>query len=398
MFHLVFFNTIIGVGESVLLCLMFRTILPRFLLAMLAANYASAYVGKWFIESPYCVNFTGDLTIENLVPVFWKMVYVLFFITLIVEFPFFVAVLYKRKWLIPKAVATTLIIHCISYYLLFHFYGGTHRINMVTECEVVTVDQMQTDQKYDLYYISADGKKVMKSDLNGMNRETIVELDEGDFPDRLFACPKCTEKVENREYGVFERPCSDSDYDLFIFIRKGKERLETPREERLLIENFTSQSSIEMGWLGEYRGGWDGTWHKESETVMNYGRASEVDCDSKWEYWVGYWPDDGIRGAELKEDHPPDDNTFNKYKEGSHFRFFIETPIAQWKARNAAHISGDYAVFQLGKDQICILQPQEKKIALITRGFGPVVAVKHAPVSETIPDTKEPGTSPEPTP
>ena len=60
MFHLVFFNTIIGVGESVLLCLMFRTILPRFLLAMLATNYASAYVGKWFIESPYCVNFTGD--------------------------------------------------------------------------------------------------------------------------------------------------------------------------------------------------------------------------------------------------------------------------------------------------------------------------------------------------
>jgi len=59
--------------------------------------------------------------------------------------------------------------------------------------------------------------------------------------------------------------------------------------------------------------------------------------------------------------------------ENLRFRFSLETPFALWRVSHATHISGDFAVFQLGTDQICILQPQEKKIALITRGTSPVV-------------------------
>jgi len=54
--------------------------------------------------------------------------------------------------------------------------------------------------------------------------------------------------------------------------------------------------------------------------------------------------------------------------------FSIDTPFVQWLIRNGTHIAGDYGVFQLGKDQICILDPEKKRIALIARGFGPVVA------------------------
>jgi hypothetical protein len=395
MFHLVFFNTIIGLGESLLICLFFRirNLKPHIFIAMIAANYASAFVGKWFIESPYFIQITGDLTIENLVPVFWDMVYILFFLTLIVEFPFFVVALYKRKWLIPKAITTTLIVHCISYYLLFHFYGGTHRINMVTECEVVTVEQLQIDEKYDLYYISADGKKVMKSDLNGKNTEIIMELDADEVPDRLFARPTCLEEVQEKgtmgPNDKLKYPCADSDYDLCMIMNNlpGErlnnlpgERLNNLPGERLLLEKFASKASIKIGRRGDYNGS-DVTW-------FNFGTVPKVDCDSEREYWVGFWPGEGIEGG----------NNNYRYKESysRFFRFIIDSPVAQWNVRNAAHISGDYAVFQLGKDQICILQPQEKKIALITRGFGPVVAVKHAPVFETIPDTEEPETSPEP--
>gem|GEM_PF-5709571 len=35
----------------------------------------------------------------------------------------------------------------------------------------------------------------------------------------------------------------------------------------------------------------------------------------------------------------------------------------------------DFVVFQLGDNQICILQPLEKKLALITHGKGPIVAL-----------------------
>jgi hypothetical protein len=50
--------------------------------------------------------------------------------------------------------------------------------------------------------------------------------------------------------------------------------------------------------------------------------------------------------------------------------------MVQWTIRNAVQIDGDRLVFQLGRDQICLLDPETQRIALIARGFGPLVAVK----------------------
>ncbi len=57
----------------------------------------------------------------------------------------------------------------------------------------------------------------------------------------------------------------------------------------------------------------------------------------------------------------------------------MDSPIASWPVRYATHIEGDFVIFQLGEDQICILQPQERRIALIVRGRMPVVAVAKEP-------------------
>ncbi|NLV44440.1 MAG: hypothetical protein GXY07_08050 [Candidatus Hydrogenedentes bacterium] len=43
----------------------------------------------------------------------------------------------------------------------------------------------------------------------------------------------------------------------------------------------------------------------------------------------------------------------------------------------------------LGKDQICILDPEKKRIALIARGFGPVVAKPPLDNAESLPVTPE---------
>ena len=104
---------------------------------MIAANIVSAWLGMRFVNSPYAARIMGDVTIENLIPAFWTMVYVTFVLTMIIEFPFFLVALYGRKWLIPKALAATIFVHCISYSLLFFFYRGEESINMVTELDVV---------------------------------------------------------------------------------------------------------------------------------------------------------------------------------------------------------------------------------------------------------------------
>jgi hypothetical protein len=56
------------------------------------------------------------------------------------------------------------------------------------------------------------------------------------------------------------------------------------------------------------------------------------------------------------------------------FRFTIEIPLTAWLVRSATHLDEDYAVFQLGNDQIYLLHPERKQIALIARGKSPVAA------------------------
>ncbi|WP_414527765.1 hypothetical protein [Nodularia chucula] len=51
----------------------------------------------------------------------------------------------------------------------------------------------------------------------------------------------------------------------------------------------------------------------------------------------------------------------------------MEIPFASWRVSHATHLEGDFVVFQLGNDQICILHPEQRKMALIVRGTQPVV-------------------------
>ncbi|MGB5896599.1 MAG: hypothetical protein WBG66_00245 [Geitlerinemataceae cyanobacterium] len=74
---------------------------------------------------------------------------------------------------------------------------------------------------------------------------------------------------------------------------------------------------------------------------------------------IVYWAAGGIMG---------DNKTENSY-----FNFGLETPFAWWYVRHATHLEEDFVVFQLGEDLLYILQPQEKRIALIARDRSPIV-------------------------
>ncbi len=62
------------------------------------------------------------------------------------------------------------------------------------------------------------------------------------------------------------------------------------------------------------------------------------------------------------------------------FRLATDMPIVQWGALNVTHLPGDYVVFQLGEDQICIAEPKTWRVALLARGRGPVAVVRQATV------------------
>ena len=51
----------------------------------------------------------------------------------------------------------------------------------------------------------------------------------------------------------------------------------------------------------------------------------------------------------------------------------METPFVYWPISHATHLAGDWLVFQLGQDQICLLHVDTRQMALIARGKDPVV-------------------------
>jgi hypothetical protein len=81
-----------------------------------------------------------------------------------------------------------------------------------------------------------------------------------------------------------------------------------------------------------------------------------------WEIRTGFWAVEGMRVE-------------NK-KNGTNLRFSWETLFSQWNIRSAILLPDDHVIFQLGQDQICVLEPATKKIALLARGRGPAVVLK----------------------
>ncbi len=398
--HLWVLTWAIGSVEGLFLYILFRAwrlrsrtsrifISIRIFISMIAANIASAWLGMQLVNSRYVAQLMGDVTIENLIPVFWAMVYVTFVITMIIEFPFFLAALYGRKWLVPKALAATIFLHCISYSLLFFFYGGKESMNMVTKLRVVPASAFEMKEDYDLYYISPDGNYVMKNNLAGDAPEEISAIEMEGIPDRLCACPrKVTEEIQegtdNKEHMSLQRICGESGFDLYVLMNiKGKYKT------KLVLEHFSPCSALKLR-NGEYQGSWDIATHDDFRDFRSFGDAE------RWEFEHDFRGRLSVRG--IKQVYRP--YTSKQYKEGSlspqqyeqgrYARYpilsrdaiyRILTFFVQWPVRNGTHIAGDYAVFLLGKDQVCILDPEKKRIALIARGFGPVVA--KPPLEET---------------
>ena len=374
--HFVFLTWFIGLGEGLLLCTLFRAFrlgsrTYRIFVSMIAANIVSAWLGMRFVNSPYAARIMGDVTIENLIPAFWTMVYVTFVLTMIIEFPFFLVALYGRKWLIPKALAATIFVHCISYSLLFFFYRGEESINMVTELDVVPASTFEMKEDYDLYYISSDGKQVMRSDLAGNDKEVIATLNMEGIPDRLCARPrKVSEEVQQvkdkKDQKTIQPVCGESGFDLYVLLN-----INGTFETRLLVENFTPCSALSLSDF-EYKGGWDRETERDFENFRSFGDAEE------WEYYSYYWGPLVVKRF-WREDQPyttaEKQSGFTQRSEESIDALYrVDAPFMQWSIRNGTEITGDYGVFKLGKDQICILDPEKKRIALIARGFGPVVA------------------------
>jgi len=332
MLHLVFGNAIIGLIEGLLLGSIFKCSKWKSILTLIVANYASAWAGGFFV-SGYLPSVV-DITIQNIQYWFLAFVTVAFVITLLIEFSFFWFALRSQDHSLRRTLIATPVIHGISYTLLIGWYWMASGTSVMTKLEVVTAEEMQISEPLTLYYISLKGDRVLRMNLiDSGSIETISEVAAHHRNDRLFV-----------------RPRDASGYDLLIFLSSNDRGSES---EEKVLEDFAEQAPVEWRISEGHSEEAEGTW-------FNFGPVPAIGGESDWEFRTGFWPVEGVRG----------DNE----ETGESFHFSLELPFAAWPVRNATHITEDYLVTQLGDDQICLLHPASRRIALVVRGKGPIVA------------------------
>lgn len=327
MLHLVFGNAVIGLTEGVLLSWMLKCSKRKSVLILIAANYASAWAGGFFVAG-YLPSLV-DITILNVESWFLAFVCVAFVVTIFIELPFFWFALGFRENGLRRIVKATLAVNVISYVFLFGWYWMASGTSMMSKLEVVPVDEIELSEPYTLYFISCKGDQVLRLELSELVSPRLVSEVSADRDDRLFA-----------------RARDNSGFDLLVCLG-GSE------SEVLILEDFSEQAPIE--WRIS-----EGHSEKAAGTWFNFGFVPSIGAASDWEFSTGFWPIGGLR--------------CDNYETREALHFSLELPFAAWAVRNATHITGDYIVAQIGDDQICIIDPMSRRIALIARGMGPLVA------------------------
>ena len=332
MLHLVFGNALIGIGEGMLLAFLFHLKRWKCILAMIAANYFSAWVGDVFVLGYALKSPEPDL--YQAWRWVWIMIAVTFIVTCILEWPFVFFCLRKSDNRFKKSLWGNTLVQFVSYLLLFGWYWSASGKSLYTQMHVVKPFRFECPANAILYFISTTDGDVYSARLPDGKPQKVHSLNSTNEDDRLF--------LRESGSGQFE-----------IYARLETGNYTNPAVE-IMASNQVATAAIpehdQQQALHEIPGTWAPQWN-----VPRIGNAS----NSPWEFHTGFWAIEGLHGENNKT--------------GEKLYLTFETPFAQWNVRNAYHLPGDCVVFQLGRSQICILDVATRRVALLTKGRGPVV-------------------------
>lgn len=206
-------------------------------------------------------------------------------------------------------------------------------MSLLTDCKV---DKLLSFVKSDawVYYISVDGADVNRIHVDGSVREKVVP----------------TGGMRGEAARLFVRPCAvDGKWDLWAIDRGKDGKL----FEKLLARDFANRAEPFRRWDGELD-------EKEPDSWGNFGISDfRPPQERDWKFSIGSWAAEGLHARNESE--------------GKNFYVALETPFVQWNIRNVTVLQGNQIVFELGENQIVVMDLKTRQIGLLAFGRGPVV-------------------------
>ena len=334
-FHLFIGNAIIGIFEGFLIAKVFNLKFGKSIGLLVLANYFSAWIGI-LVLGP---SISGHLHLDlyNIRIWFGILVLVAYVSTIILEWPF-IAICFRGTvgWF-RNSLWASIIVQTLSYLLLIGWYWMSSGTSLLLNMNIVQPSEMRLPEKVLVYYISAKDGNVYLRHWSKENDQKVFTLNSSDEKDRLFA--RASEN-DSRQSDIVAR-------------------LEThDRRKPSLTVVQSSLSDILV------RGKGDGKFYFGNIPLLD---ASE---SSAWEVSTRFWSTEGMSGTNRKT--------------GKKFHFALATPFASWSVENAVLLPDNKVLFQLGRDQICLLELNTNRVALIIKGRGPlpVMERKHKKIEQ----------------
>jgi len=335
MLHMLIGNAVLGAIEARILTQFFKAPAGKTMGLMIPANYVSAFLGSFLINTTLVQSV--PLNLYNAWRFIWLMVAAMYYLTLAIEWPFIAFAFRGTSRALRKSIISSLTVQTATYVPLFLWYYLASGVSLYTTMNIVPLSDISLPQNVHLYYISPTDGSVKSRSLTNPPEQTLFDLKSRNKDDRLF---------------VQKSPDNPTTWDLFA-------RLETEQYDKpnlvLISKSFTTSAAPDFR----------STIDKPSigSTDMNFGPAASFASahPGPWYFSSGYWPVEGLFASNSTTD--------------ARFAFSLETPFAAWRIRNATHLPSDHLIFQLGDNQICILDPATKRIALITQARGPIVTL-----------------------
>jgi hypothetical protein len=335
--YLVLGNLFLGIFEGLVLCHWFRTSAERAIFSMILANYLSAWTGASLLSFDPVQRF--DVTIETIQPWFVAAFAAAFLLTLLIEFPFISFVVWNHPRRVRAIAIATITIHVVGYSLVAMWLGLVSSTSLITAFSVVSVKDLDPPADIDVYYLARPAGDLVQINLQRELPTVLANPAAINANDRLFV-----------------RPGPDKTFDLWL-TRSPHQYAWSKNPGEKLISEFARRAAIEVS-IAEV------PESKPRNTFWNFGDIPSLVFGTESEYSV-------ISNGALVQSRK-NSNRGKSY-------FALETLLVTWMIRNVTEVNRDLLVLQLGRDQICLLQPSTRRIALLARGWGPVVGTISLP-------------------
>jgi hypothetical protein len=230
-------------------------------------------------------------------------------------------------------------VQAISYTLLFGFYWMLSTTSLFREVEIVPAREIPLPESVEFYYIGAGDGNVYHLGSTTGQPEMIHELKSKNPWDRLYWRAS---KAEPRQGDLVARLDDESRTGRTLEIRKG----------------LSGESKLET---------------RLENTWFNFGQVESVSesVTGRWDFYTQFWAGGGLTGRPKKSSASASDGT-------REIHVALETPFASWIARNAVLLPEDKVLFQLGSNQICLLDAATRRLALVCYGRGPIAVLNPA--------------------